>query len=413
MADTLRIYSNKKNVFEKELKMLKSWNTSARNKELITQFHNYLFSTGSGNLRVAKLSSQLRRICSLLDKDLDKINYEDIEKVIALYNRKTDLSDNTKADYRRCIKQFFRWFKEIDLRLDSDNPEDFKKVRRFYKYIEKEIKISYTPKKVDYSTILSDDDIERVLEGGCKSIKEKAFIKILHESGTRAGEFLNIKLKDIKINNTSALIFVDGKTGERSIPITQSLPYLVRWLDLHPFKNNSESYIWLGESTSRMYQPLMHKGGQKLINRCFNRAGESKKHNFHHFRHSRATLLAPKITESLLCKYMGWRIGSNQVRVYVHLCTKELEDAILQMNGIKKPEYKMAQQSQICPCGALNTGKARYCYKCGKPLNMAVVIQDQEVMKEQTDKTVQVLQEIMQNPKLLAKFKEFKTNCHS
>ena len=48
-------------------------------------------------------------------------------------------------------------------------------------------------------------------------------------------------------------------------------------------------------------------------------------------------LLAPKITESLLCKYMGWRIGSNQVRVYVHLCTKELEDAILQMNGIKKP----------------------------------------------------------------------------
>jgi len=110
---------------------------------------------------------------------------------------------------------------------------------------------------------------------------------------------------------------------------------------------------------------------------------------------------------------MGWRIGSNQVRVYVHLCTKELEDAILQMNGIKKPEYKQAQRTQTCPCGALNTGKARYCYKCGKPLNMAVVIQDQEVMKEQTDKTVKVLQEIMQNPKLLAKFKEFKANCHS
>ena len=41
MADTLRIYHKREEVYGNELNLLKGWNISAKNKELITQFHNH------------------------------------------------------------------------------------------------------------------------------------------------------------------------------------------------------------------------------------------------------------------------------------------------------------------------------------------------------------------------------------
>jgi len=78
MTDTkLEIYYKRDKALEREIKVLDTWKTSARNKELIRNFRNYLLSTSSKQLRVAKLSSQLRRICMKLDKvasvsDLDE-----------------------------------------------------------------------------------------------------------------------------------------------------------------------------------------------------------------------------------------------------------------------------------------------------------------------------------------------------
>jgi hypothetical protein len=59
----LNIYPGKEKVFEKELKLLNKAKLSPRNNELITRYHNYLFSTGSGAQRVSTLSCQLRSAC--------------------------------------------------------------------------------------------------------------------------------------------------------------------------------------------------------------------------------------------------------------------------------------------------------------------------------------------------------------
>ena len=84
MQKAVQIYGKARDkVYEKELKRLNGWKTSGINKGLITQFHNYLFSTGTKELRVAKLSSQLRRISLILDKDMDTVVQQDIQNVIA------------------------------------------------------------------------------------------------------------------------------------------------------------------------------------------------------------------------------------------------------------------------------------------------------------------------------------------
>ena len=120
----LRIYPNREKSFESELKTLAESNICQRNKELIAKFQNYLFSTGSKGLRVAKLTSQLRLICNRINKPLDILTKTDLIDLLALFSQnkfKEDkiYSEATKADYRRVIKQFYKWFKDEDQKLES------------------------------------------------------------------------------------------------------------------------------------------------------------------------------------------------------------------------------------------------------------------------------------------------------
>ncbi|MFH0978951.1 MAG: tyrosine-type recombinase/integrase [Candidatus Woesearchaeota archaeon] len=407
MADTFRIYYKREKVYDKELVAIQELQTSARNKELIDRFHNFLFSRRCCKLRVSKVSSQLRRICLRLNKDLDKVNTEDLEKLVTYYLTLDKYSEDTKVDYMRCIKQFYRWFQDNDPRLDSVKPKVSKEAKSLYKFIET-IKSTCKLKSVDFSNIITEEEVNQVIEHGSNSVKEKALIRLLHETGARAGELLNIRIKDVVFKEKGGLVVVDGKTGERKVPIVKSVPYLIQWLDIHPFKDSKDSYLWVGESLSRRYEPLKHRGGQKLIDRCFEKAAIKKQHNYHWFRHSRATLLAPKLTEALLCKYMGWVIGSKQVRRYVHLCTEQLETEIMQINGLQPAEQVKSDLPPVCCCGAINIAGHRYCYKCGNPLDISFMIQDKELLKQETDTRLKQYAEIMADPEKRKQFEEFK-----
>lgn len=122
----INIYPLKNKVFERELNKLETWNISDKNKELIKAFHNYLFAQGSGELRVAKLSVQLRIILNIVNKDLSEFEQQDVENIIANINRDKKLYDATKSDYRRVIKQFFKWFKKKDIRLENNETKKLK-----------------------------------------------------------------------------------------------------------------------------------------------------------------------------------------------------------------------------------------------------------------------------------------------
>lgn len=77
------------------------------------------------------------------------------------------------------------------------------------------------------------------------NLRDKAFISILYESACRIGEILNLKIKDVTIDQYGCVIMVDGKTGMRRIRLIESSPDLVMWINNHPKKQDRDAPLFI------------------------------------------------------------------------------------------------------------------------------------------------------------------------
>lgn len=427
---TRSIYKGKRYTYEKELKNLAQEHTlTTTTKEAIKGFHNHLSATGSGEYRICKLSGQLRLLFSTWNsltgakKELSAIEKADIERLVGWVNTRAGWAEATRSDYRRCIKQFFRWYEENDPRLSelpeidiTATPDEQKaqyvlrqqalkernKAKEFYKYLAKFVNISYNPPQIDPSDILTDADIRQVITTGAKNSRDRALIGVLHESGMRAGEILNIRIRDLEYHDDRVLIHVEGKTGRRPVPIILNMAYLMRWLDDHPFKEARDSYLWLGLSSKNKGQPIFHSAATRVLDKAFERAGINKKHNLHWFRHSRASLYYGRLTEGELCDFFGWEKGSDMVKTYSHTKNDGAQAALNRIYNIQQEKEKEILLT-CAACQLHNNSGSKFCARCGRPLTLETKQAKEDYMSLAFD----MLNKVMADKTLREEFEKF------
>jgi site-specific recombinase XerD len=389
------IYPDKEKQYPRELEKLKQETFSQRDKDLILMWHNHLFATGSQEARVQKISAQMRKIRNWLHVDFEKVSRIHIETVVAKINTDTSKSDATKSDYRRVIKQFYSWLiDEAEILSLKDDA-----TTKLWKYIRK-IKIKYKSKKIEYSEILTEKDLRRLLEYGCDNIRDKAFICMLHEGGFRVGEFLNIKIKDVEMTDSCIRVMVDGKTGKRIVPLYLSVGHFMRWVESHPLRSDKESYLWIGMNNRFLHKPLNRIGAVRIIEKVFKKALLKKRNNPHWFRHSRATINAVFMRQPILCNFMGWTQTSEQVATYYHGDVTQVEDAIMMQKGIIKQDAIEPQFLRCTTCNIINDGHAKFCNRCGRALSVEVAMQ----VTEHLNKAMEIQEAIGKNPELKKMF---------
>ncbi|MDI6799059.1 MAG: tyrosine-type recombinase/integrase, partial [Candidatus Aenigmarchaeota archaeon] len=112
-----------------------------------------------------------------------------------------------------------------------------------------------------------------------------------------------------------------------------SVPHLSNWLEHHPLKDNPDAPLWVSVGTRNSHKQLLYYGLYQRLRRIAKRAGIKKKVNPHAFRHARATFLANHLTEAQMKEYFGWVQNSKMASIYVHLCGRDTDEAILKMYG--------------------------------------------------------------------------------
>lgn len=230
--------------------------------------------------------------------------------------------------------------------------------------------------------ILTEEDIIRLING-TNNLRDKAIVALLFDSGIRAGELMALRLKDISLDAQPAHIRVDGKTGQRKIPIWFSVPYLVQYLNTQKHLHD-EDHIWREAylpDSDKLGKEIDYSGVRNMLSILKKKTGLRKRCNPHTFRHSRATFYANKLTEQQLKVFFGWTGDSRMAATYVHLSGRDIDNAILQANGMKPKDDDTKPKLSIrtcVKCHMENAVIATFCSRCGASLDVSIAMKQLE-----------------------------------
>ncbi len=356
--------------YRQAIKNLEKANISERNKKLILDCVGALVLENLSKPRLLKYVEILRSIAQRLNKDLDQATIEDIKAFIGSIQQRSDYSPWTKQTYKVIIRRFYKWLKG-----GKNYPEIVDWIKINFSRSEKKL-----PSEGD---LLTQTEVDKLITAA-QHPRDKALIATLWESGARIGEIGTLTMKNICFDKFGTVITVSGKTGSRKIRLIHSTSYLATWMNNHPFKDNREAPFWINIGTRNHFAPVNYPGIRKILIDLFKRAGVNKRCNPHLFRHSRATFMANHLTEFQMNQYFGWIQGSDMPSTYVHMSGREVDEAILTMNGIKSPEHKeeIILKPVICPrCDTINASESKHCNKCGGILDLKIAFEMEEKQK--------------------------------
>ncbi len=361
---------------------------SAINKKLVLGFKDQLAAEDLSIGRQAKYIYTLGRIAQMMElTNFRKANKKDIVKLVGKINSNKNFKDWTKYNYLVIIRRFYQWLRQSD-----EYPKEVKWIKPRIKQHKKTM-----PKQ-----LLTIADIKK-MANATDNLRDRCFSLLLYETGARISELLSVKIKDVENDKFGARIGLQGKTGYRKIRVISAAPSINNWLTQHPNKDDN-SLLFCGIGNYKKGLKLEYQTFRKVLRKTAEKAGIRKPVNPHHFRHSRATDLAKKLTEAQLCKYMGWKIGSKEAATYVHLSGADIDDKMLELHGLKeetKTEDKM--KPIVCPrCKSNNDPAREVCYQCNLGLDEKSIMEYDE-QKEQATQTGFATQEMLQDKE----FREF------
>ncbi|PIU61181.1 hypothetical protein COS83_04770, partial [archaeon CG07_land_8_20_14_0_80_38_8] len=165
---------------ESKLRRIKSCELCSEiNQKYFLEYADFLLAEGLTVPRISKCLRLAVKLDEVLNKDLKKLDKKDVIHYLG-FIEKSKYSDWTKNDFKIGLKKFIRW-------LHNDKEPDYLKmvktgVRDANKLLPQEI--------------LSEEEVLKLISES-PSVRDKALISCLYESGCRIGEILTLKLKHV------------------------------------------------------------------------------------------------------------------------------------------------------------------------------------------------------------------------
>ncbi|MFD1648047.1 tyrosine-type recombinase/integrase [Haloarchaeobius litoreus] len=191
-----------------------------------------------------------------------------------------------------------------------------------------------------------EDDVLPMIDA-TRNYRDAALIAIAWDAGPRSGELRSLTLGDITDYTHGYQITVQGKTGQRTIGLVPSVPFLQRWLNDHP-GNNGDDPLWskLSEAVEPSYQTLL-----ATVKDAAERAGVDKPVTFTNFRKSSASYLASEgMNQAHLEDHHGWKRGSDIASRYVSVFAADTNREVARIHGVETEDVDESTPTAPVEC---------------------------------------------------------------
>ena len=247
---------------------------------------------------------------STSNKDLKEVSYQDIRQwIIHMVN--LGMSNRTVNRKVSALNSFYKYL--IKIEEISSNPLSTHKALKTSK--KNQIPFSET----EINAVLNTISHAQTFEGA----RNKLIIELFYATGIRRIELINIKLKDIDLENKTVKI-LGKRNKERLIPLIQTIITSIKqYLTYRDQLENSNQcdYLLVTQKGVKLYETLVYR----IIKDYFSVVSSKIKKSPHILRHSFATHLLNKGAEINAVKELLGHSSLAATQVYTHNSIAQLK----------------------------------------------------------------------------------------
>jgi site-specific recombinase XerD len=238
--------------------------------------------------------------------------------------RLRNYSPRTVESYLACLNEYFKFIKIIKREPEIEKIKEYllekqsrgqssqtinvhlQAIKYFYREILKnntEIDIKFAKTASKLPIVLSRDEIRKMIDE-ISNPKHKLLISLSYGAGFRVSEVINLKIKDVNIDELT--IHIKGAKGNKdrltifSEKIKDDLAFFMKDLPI-------DGYVFASNRGGK----LDERSAQKVFENALKKAGIQKQATFHSLRHSFATHL---LESGVDVRYVQELLGHANIR---------------------------------------------------------------------------------------------------
>jgi len=211
-----------------------------RNLNYFLRLHDLFESRDTSFVRRLRLFCTLLFVVHMTELDLKELRRKDIDRILKGAH-KVNKTIESKKTFVWNLK--YLW-KVLLPEVDAQGRQDETVIPYEVRHVKAAVDRSQQTLRNDR---LSWEEYERIVEYFSDHPQMQAFVTLAMESLGRPQELCFRTLGDVEIHESHAKIWVSshGKEGVKLLQCIDSFPYLMRWLQKHPFKEDPEAYLFM------------------------------------------------------------------------------------------------------------------------------------------------------------------------
>jgi len=329
-----------------------------------------------------RLIQSFRLICHATKSNLSKCGRSDIDKIVSFMHT-VYKSPKSKSDFIRDIKHMWKiLFPEIDEKGNEDETIVPYPVRHLRSKIDKS-------KEKLRNDRLTFEEFEKILSYFSKDPRMQAYIILAQESLGRPQEILYTKIKDVELYDNYAKIYIaeHGKEGCGFMQCIDSYPYLIKWLEVHPFKKDPKSFLFINIGNKKTGAQLCPININMMLNKACKDLGLDKTITCYSLKRNGVTFRRLRGESDVEIQHVARWTSTRQLKTYDYSDQEDVLRKQLIRKGLLKPDKKNEELTpavKTCNfCGARTGFTETFCPNCRRPMNREHIL-EQERQNENT-----------------------------
>lgn len=391
MADD-DIYGNQRhyNRFKESIKDLhkpaKHRHYHCKNPNNITYFYklcSYLESKDLSYVLRLRLMQTLKLVTFVVDKDLKRLERDDINEVMAYAHTRY----NTVSSKKTFVKHLKYIWKILFPVLDEKGLPDERLIPHEVRHLSTKVDKAKQKARKDKLTWQEYDNIFNYFSNDPRM---QAYLSLALESLGRPQEICYTKVGDVELFDNYAKINLSSHTKE-GIGILQcidSYPYVLKWLEVHPRRNDPEAFLFVNLGDQKKGSQLHPYSINKMLKNACNKLSIPKTITCYSLKRNGVTFRRLRGDSDVQIQHAARWTSTKQLKTYDQSDQLDALRVELVKRGYLEDDStgENTQKPKICYFCEHKNGHAEItCEQCKRPLDRNKLREEAEKKDKQFD----------------------------